>query len=251
MDVPHSPVHEVLHQQASSLLSSSNSSLGDAAALECILPGLVSASHIKHDALALALMHIGSSATATALQSSSRTAILRTLRSAITSAAQQRGLSPLTLASQLGQRYLTLCASESAAIGMFDAPGGGTSARAAGGGVSTPSHLYTGALSAPVVLRRGLGVATLRSIAHPGVTMLQCVRPPTDDRQWHMRALLQETAAVAGPVMLKWPWAMVSSADVQLSAACAAVAKAVVVGVPSSPFPTSSSLQQAQVCANK
>lgn len=118
-DLSYAPVHEALHEQAVSLLASSSGTPQDTSALDCILPGILSAAHLNHDALALALMHVGSTVAAATLQSSSRSALMHTIHSAITGAAQQRGLSPLVVAAQLSQRYLTLYTSESAAIGMY------------------------------------------------------------------------------------------------------------------------------------
>ena len=254
MDLSYAPVHEALHQQAASLLASTGNALEDTSAVDSTLAGLVSASHLNHDALSLALMHVGSHVTAATLQSYSHSGLLRAMRAAVGSAAQQRGTSPLAVVAQLSQRYLTLCTAESAAIGMFDgsvvlsgAASGISGADGPGAGSQTSAHASAEVLAAPVMIRRGLGVATLRGMAHPGVQMLQHTQAPVEDKRWHVSALLQAAAAAAGPVMLRWPLGMLTAADVPLSAACSAVARAVVVGVPSGPFPMPPTVQQAQV----
>jgi hypothetical protein len=246
MDESYASVHEALHDQAKLLLAGTGSTAGNMTALDCVLPGLLSAVHLDYDNLSRALMHIGCTVTPATLQSSSRSIIMSTIRSAITSAAQQRGVPLLAVAAQLSQRYHTLCTSANPAIGLFDAPMGDTKAFSGMNYTDRTGSARRHPLTAPVVIRRGLGVSTLGTVMHPGVQMLQHVGHVVD-KKWHMRALLQAAAAAAGPVMLRWPLWMVPAADVPLRAACVAVARAVVLGVPSDLNPVSPSDQKAQV----
>jgi hypothetical protein len=227
MDVAHAPVHAALHEQACVWLAES-CGVAAAGVLDAALPALLSAAHLRRATLALALLHIGCSVPVATLATTPRDALLATVRGAVEQAARQRSASPLAVAAQLAQRYASLRAAESAAVGFVEPHGA----------AATPA----------VAIRRGLEVSTLRAVRHPGAALLMPADASCGAGSQHaLHALLHAAAAAAGPVLLRWPLQMVPELGVQLQHACDAAARAVAAGVPCGSGPMSAERQQAQV----
>lgn len=165
-------VFDKLHAEALTLLrGSTTATVPDAeqlSVLDVFLAPLLSPSHLHPDALSQALQHIGHSVAASALRSCSRGDAERHIRSAVATAARNHKVSPLQVLAQLSLRYMHVRAAEGAALALVDlSEGRGDSADV---------------LAAPLLLRRGVGVACLRVVTHPGAVLLRQVEPPLQVR---------------------------------------------------------------------
>lgn len=166
-------VFDRLHSQALHLLGDSCT---DAAApaeglsvLDVSLPTLLSPAHFDAGALSQALQHVGHSASASALRGCSSADLERHVRTAAAAAARHHKVTQLQVLIQLSRRYIHVRAAEGAALTLVDLWHG------RGAEAAEPAD---GALAAPLLLRRGVGVSCVRVAAHPGSTLLKPVEPP-------------------------------------------------------------------------